>query len=390
MIKMKFKGLRVLLLDGFCRQNCILLKELHDLQCVVTTLCDSKLDVSYASKYPKKRIIDKKFKSDIAYYEKLIFDLAKTGAYDVIFPVVEESTEIISKNFDELRKYCRLICPPFDAFMKARDKQLTMKLCMENGIFCPKTKMDNESIEEYLATVNFPLALKPREGRGSVGFKKVNNKDELYKLINEKIISVEEYVIQEFIDEAEVHRVSYTFIDNDGIVKSSLISKSTRPYPLGVGTNSLFESVDMPEIAKQSENLLKIMGWRGYASVCFIENKDDGIPKVMEINGRISASFKISVIAGLHIVEQLLERALDMPVTPAPDKLKYGARVKHSQSSVLWFLKSTDRFRKEPTSTGKKHLKKDIVFSWKDPWPYVTYSIQCLKKYKKEMKKRER
>ena len=84
-----------------------------------------------------------------------------------------------------------------------------------------------------------------------------------------------------------------------------------------------------------------------------------------------------------------VERAFGEEVTPAPKNLKYGVRVKHSQSSTLWFLKSKDRFRKEPSSTGKRG-KKDIVFSWSDPWPYVTYSLQCLGKYKKEMKKRER
>ena len=102
---MNFKGIRVLLLDGFCRQNAVLLKELNDLGCVVTTLNDSKLDVGYASKYPKEKILDTRFKGDIKYYEELIIDLAKSGKYDVIFPVIEESTEIIAKTRDELVKY---------------------------------------------------------------------------------------------------------------------------------------------------------------------------------------------------------------------------------------------------------------------------------------------
>ena len=386
---MDFKGVRVLLLDGFCRQNAILLKELHDMGCVITTLNSSKMDVGYASRYPKEKLLDKSFKSDFAHYEKLIVEAAKSGKYDVIFPVIEESTEIIARNVDELTKYVKVVAPPLEAFEKAHDKQLTMKICMENGINCPLTKMDDETLDEYLAKVSFPLALKPRQGRGSVGFKKVNNRDELMALINDGTVKVEEYVIQEFIEEAEVHRVSYTFIDDDGVAKSSMISKSTRPYPLGIGTNSLFESVDMPEIARQSELLLQLMGWRGYASVCFIENEKDKIPKVMEINGRISASFKVSVLAGLHIVRQLLERAYGVEVTPAPADLQYGRRVSHSQAGVMWFLKSKDRFRKEPSSTGRKG-KKDVVFSWSDPWPYMTYSIQCVKKNKKEMEKRKR
>ncbi len=386
---MDFKGVRVLLLDGFCRQNCILLKELNKLGCVTTVLCDSKLDVSYASRYPKKKILDVNFKDDLGYYEELIMRLCESGEYDVVFPVIEESTEICARRRADLVKHVKVIAPPLDAFMKAKDKQLTMSLCMENGIFCPKTKMDSETLDEYLATVSFPLALKPREGRGSVGFKKVNNKEELLALIEDGTVKVEEYVIQEFIDEAEVHRVSYTVLDNDGAVKSSMISKSTRPYPLGIGTNSLFESVDMPEIARQSEELLKLMGWKGYASVCFIENEQDKVPKVMEINGRISASFKVSVLAGLPIVRQLLEIAYGAEVTPAPETLKYGERVSHSQSGLMWFLKSKDRFRKEPSTTGKR-TKSDIVFSLSDPWPYVTYTISCLAKYKKEMKKRNR
>ncbi len=386
---MNFKGKKVLLLDGFCRQNAILLKELNKLGCVVTTLNSSSLDVGYASRYPKKRLIDKTFKDDLKHYEELIFELAKSGEYDVIFPVIEESTEIIAKNADELTKYVKIVAPPLDAFEKAHDKQLTMKICMENGINCPLTKMDDETLDEYLSKVEFPLALKPRQGRGSVGFKKVESREQLDKLIEDGTVKVEEYVIQEFIDEAEVHRVSYTFIDDNGEAKSSMISKSTRPYPLGIGTNSLFESVDMPEIARQSELLLKLMGWRGYASVCFIENEHDKIPKVMEINGRISASFKVSVLAGLNIVRQLLERAFGVEVTPMPENIKYGMRVSHSQAGLMWFLKSKDRFRKEPSTTGRRG-KSDIVFSWSDPLPYLTYSIQCVKKNKKEMAKRKR
>ncbi len=386
---MNFKGIRVLLLDGYCRQNAILLKELNKLGCIVTTLNGSKLDVGYASRYPKKRILDDRFQEDLAYYEQWILDAARSGEYDVIFPVLEESTEIIARRIDDLTPYVKVVAPPLDACKKAHDKQLTMKICMENGIGCPITKMDDETMDEYLQKVSFPLALKPRQGRGSVGFKKVHNREELDALIESGDVVVEEYVIQEFVEEAEVHRVSYTVIDDNGNAVSSMISKSTRPYPLGIGTNSLFESVDMPDVAKQSELLLQMMGWRGYASVCFIENEHDKIPKVMEINGRISASFKVSVLAGLPIVRQLLELAYGVIVTPAPEQLNYGMRVSHSQAGFMWWAKSKDRFRKEPSTTGRKGIK-DIVFSLSDPLPYVTYSIQCVMKNKKGMEKRKR
>ena len=386
---MDFKGVRVLVLDGYGRQCAVVLRELHRLGCDITTLNVSKLDIGYTSRYAKKKLLEPQTKNNMEELKKVLDREIFSGNYDVVFPMLEPATEVLLENSDSYAPYVKLACAGKEGFYGAYDKQLTMKLCTENGINCPKTKMDDETLDEYLATVSFPLALKPRKGSGSRGFYRADTKEKLLELIDSGKVVVDEYVIQEFIDEAEVHRVSYTFMDQNGVAKSSMISKSTRPYPLVVGTNSLFESVDMPEIAAQAEKLLKLMGWRGYASVCFIESEKDGIPKVMEINGRISASLKVGVEAGLPLVRQILELAFDQEVTKAPEKLEYGLRVSHSQSGVLWFLKSKERFRKEPTSNGN-HKRRDVVFSWRDPIPYIGYSIQCLQKYKSEMKKRER
>ncbi len=386
---MNFKGLRVLVLDGYGRQIAVVLRELHKLGCEITTVNQSKLDIGNTSRYPQHKIVEPKIKGNMSELKKVLDREIPTGKYDVVFPMLEPATELLLENIEEYGKYVKIACAGKEGFYKAYDKQLTMTICMENGINCPITKTDNETMEEFLTKVKFPLALKPRKGSGSRGFYRADSKEILMELIDSGKVVVEEYVIQEFIDEAEVHRVSYTIIDNDGNVKSSMISKSTRPYPLVIGTNSLFESVDMPEIAAQAEKLLKLMGWRGYASVCFIESEKDGVPKVMEINGRISASLKVGVEAGLPLVQQILENAMGVEVTQAPEKLEFGVRVAHTQSSALWFLKSKDRFRKEPTSNGNRK-RRDVVFSWADPVPYFSYSIQCLQKYKTEMKKRER
>lgn len=386
---MNFKGLRVLVLDGFGRQMAVVLRELHKLGCQITTVNQSKLDIGYTSRYPKTKLYEPQTKGNMAELKKVLDREIPSGKYDVVFPMIEPSTELLLENSQEYEKYVKLACAGKEGFYKAYDKQLTMTICMENGINCPLTKTDSETMDEFLSKASFPLALKPRKGSGSRGFYRADSKEALMKLIDSGKVVVEEYVIQEFIDEAEVHRVSYTFIDHEGNVKSSMIAKSTRPYPLVIGTNSLFESVDLPEIAAQAEKLLRLMGWRGYASVCFIESKKDGIPKVMEINGRISASLKTGIEAGLPLVRQILENAMGEQVTAAPKKLEYGLRVVHSQASVLWFIKSQDRFRKEPTSNGNRK-KRDVVFTWRDPIPYLGYSIQCLQKYKSEMKKRER
>ncbi len=51
---MSFKGLRVLVLDGYGKQLGIILESLHKMGCITTTVNCSKLDVGYVSRYPEK------------------------------------------------------------------------------------------------------------------------------------------------------------------------------------------------------------------------------------------------------------------------------------------------------------------------------------------------
>ncbi len=384
---MDFKGIRVLVLDGYGRQCAIVLKELHELGCEITTLNTTRWDVGYASKYPKHKLMDPETRYDMDALKQVLDREILSDRYDVVFPMLEPATEVLWQNKEIYQKHIKYAMADEEGFYKAFDKQLTMELCMKNGINCPVTKMDDESMDHFLSKVKFPLILKPRVGSGSRGIHKVDSKEELDKLIGSGEIKTDEYVIQEFIRSGETHRVSYTFIDNDNETKTSILAKSTRPYPLGIGTNSMFESCKMPEIALQAEKLLKLMNWHGYASVCFIEGDEDHIPKVMEINGRISASLKVSYCCGAHVVRQILERTYDRDVTSYMGDYPAGIRVRHAQASFMWFLKAPDRFR-----DGVFNFRKtsDFVFSLADPLPWFAYSIGCTRKYKTEMNKRSR
>ncbi len=386
---MNFKGVRVLVLDGYGRQVAIILKELHALGCVTTTLNCSKLDVGYTSRYPKKKLLEPSTRYDLAELKRVLDREITSGNYDVVFPMNEGATDVLWANKDVYLQYVRYACAGEEGFINAYDKQLTMTLCQQNGINCPITKMDDETLEEFLSRVPFPLALKPRKGSGSRGFHKVDTREQLDQLIESGEVKVEEYVIQEFITAGETHRVSYTFIDAEGNVKTSLLAKSTRPYPLVIGTNSLFQSCRMPEVTAQAEKLLKAMNWKGYASVCFIESDEDHIPKVMEINGRISASIKISVMCGAHVVRQLMELAYGEEVTAYPTEYKEDLRLRHFQSDFMWFIKSKTRFKCRPRWFSPLRTK-DVVFSWSDPIPWFAYTISCMKRYKGEMEKRKR
>ena len=141
---MDFKGKKVLLLDGFGRQIASILIQLRRLGCVVTTMNASKLDIGYSSRYPKKKILVKGIREDSDIYREAIRKAISEEKYDIIFPVIERSTEIVHElNLNGELGDAKIVAAPKEAFEMAYDKQKTMTVCMENGIPCPITKLDN-------------------------------------------------------------------------------------------------------------------------------------------------------------------------------------------------------------------------------------------------------
>ena len=93
---MNYKGKRVLVLDGFGRQQASILRQLHDLGCIITTINASKLDVGYASRYPHKRKVVPGIRNDELLYKEVIKRELATGNYDIVFPMIEKSTNILT------------------------------------------------------------------------------------------------------------------------------------------------------------------------------------------------------------------------------------------------------------------------------------------------------
>lgn len=386
---MDFKGIRVLVLDGYGRQIPSVLRQLHDLGCVITTVSCSKCDPGYASRYPHKRILSPDFKDDMAVMEELIDRELCSGKYDAVIPVLESSTNFIVKNADKYEKYVKIAAAPYEAFIMAYDKEETLRICQKIGVPCPITKMDNETLEEYLSKVQFPLALKPRKGTGSIGFHKVETKEELYELIHCGKVVPEEYVIQEFIPQDDIQFVNYIVMDDNGEVRSSLVAEKRRWFPIDGGSACLLKTVNRHDIELMSCKLLKAIGWKGYCQVGYINDPRNNTPKILEINGRIPASIRLCYLCGINVIQQMLELAYVGAVTPFMNNKNIGVSLRYLQTDVLWFVKSKNRFKAKP-NWFNFYKNYDYIFSIRDPWPFFAYTFKGIFRYKKEMEHRKR
>ena len=386
---MEFKGKKVLLLDGFGRQIASLLIQLRKLGCIVTTMNESKLDIGYTSRYPKKRIVVKGIRTDSDIYREAIRKALSEDKYDIVFPVIERSTAIIHEMNDngELDDI-KFVAAPKDSFEKAYDKQQTMAICMENDIPCPITKLDNESLDEYLAKVDFPLACKPRHGSGGAGFKRVNNREQLDTYIENGVIKVEDYVIQQFIPQTEHMFGCYVMMDDNHKPVFSVVVETCRWFPIDGGPGCFIRTVDRPDIVAYAENLFSKLEWSGFGHLSFLLDPRDATPKVMEINGRIPAGIKICDYAGCTPVKYMLERAYGKTLVPVQHAIPTGLSLRYFHTDILWFIKSPRRFKERPSWFSIKRCK-DYVFSFGDPIPFFSYMIEHMITYKRDMDKRK-
>ena len=386
---MDYRGTKVLLLDGYGRQIPTLMEQLHELGCVITTVNDSKLDIGYVSRYPKHRVLIKGCRDSNTELRVYLENNLFYRNYDVIFPVLERSTDLLLTLKEENKLgEIKLICAPRDAFMKAYDKLETMRACIDNSIPCPLTKFENETLEDFLKKVKFPLACKPRKGSGSNGFYVVKEKSHLDKLIAEGSIILDEYVIQEFIPHSGSHYGVYAMFDSEGQLCYALPVQSCRQFPIGGGSGCYIRTINNQDIRRDTERLLKALGWKGFGHVGFILDPRDQRTKVMEVNGRIPAGVKICNRVGYPTVKLLLDMVYGEKIPKIEIEVPEDIGMRHFQADFMWFLKSAERFKTNP-SWFRIWNSYDYVFSWNDPLPFLSYTIEHILSYKKDMKKRK-
>ena len=385
---MDFSKVRVLVTDGGARQTLTILHNLKELGCYVGVLCTHKLDVCYVSKLPDQKILDKRASASNKDYISFLVEVIQKGAFDVLLPVAEMNTNVITYNEDYLKKYVKLACAPRKAYINAFDKQRTLELAMQNNILVPYTRKIGQTVEDYIDTADFPIIIKPRNGVGSIGFHKFERKNDFWPYVIEKKLNLDDYVLQEFVPHKKRYGV-VLFVDQNKNVCMAYTNEILRWYPIDAGSASLICSIDYPELIGDSAKLLKAMNWQGVAALSFMEDINTNEAKLLEINGRIPASIRLSCQCGFNVGKLLIEMAYEEKVERYPYNTKFGQLTRHFHAEVPWFIHSPDRFKCEPSWFSWKNTK-DVVF-WKDDLkPWIAYTVQKLVDYRKFLEKRRR
>lgn len=381
------RGVRVLLLEGFARQNMALMPALKKLGCHVTTLNASRLDVGYASRWPDVKLIEPWDRDDAEASARVMLRVLEAGHYDVVIPTTDFSARLLADHLEAASRWCHPAENGPERFYRAMDKQQTMDICAAAGVPHPATAADGRSVEAVLAAgLGWPLVIKPRIGYGGIGFHVVRDEAGLRARFDETAARWGGLLAQEYIPQTGRQMQCQVFMDADGAAKSAVLFDKTRWYPVAGGSSCCNTTLHDPRVVDDCVRLLRAMGWRGYADVDLIEDPRDGVAKVMEVNPRVTGGVKLCFAAGTDPARQIVELALGLPVTEYPD-YRDGVRLRYMHTDLLWLLKSPNRFRARPNWFDFRHTT-DQIFSPRDPWPWFTYTVQGLTRFRTEQAKR--
>ena len=316
-----------MVLDGISRKSLPVVRSLGEKGIDVTVGEAVRFHTSGFSRYCKRTIVYPSPKKSEKEFVNFLFDELKRKRYSCIIPVADETVLAVVKHKDELKNLTAVPFPDSSVFLKAADKENTLKIAIELDIPCPKTIFVSDLTElEYLKdSLRYPVVIKPKESYGSRGIRYISEKKELideYKMAHR----VYEYpLIQEYIPPGGAAYGVSALLDGLSEIKALFVHRRLREYPVTGGPSTQRVSVLKPEIANLGIRMLKALGWFGVAMVEFKVDPRDNTPKLMEVNPRFWGSLPLAILAGVDFPYLLYQLALGVDVEPV---LKYKSGVK--------------------------------------------------------------
>lgn len=369
---------KILVLDAGT-QGYITVKSLKKTGNSVYLLYNGKHNYADDSKYVDVKIQSKATYGETMYIET-VKDIIKKNSIDAIIPMSDFSSMFLSRHIEELIPMTKYVLPNIDVFERGYNKNSLMTLCEANGYPHPRTINGVNSLECIdVKNLKYPLLIKPNHTCGGRGMTLVKNCDELRTKFDDIQQQYGDCHLQEYIpqDGAQVE-VQIYINANKKLVASSVIYKY-RWYPENGGSSCCATSVMNDNVVEMCYQLLKDIGWVGFADFDLIEDPRDGVLKVMELNPRVPACVKAAVVSGIDwpniIVNEYLGREQQW------QDFKPDILLKHIGMESLWFLYSKNRFNTQPALWkvfGRNIYYQDLDLS--DPMPFVWGTWHNVKK----------
>jgi len=338
---------KILLLDGQTIQSLAIAKSLKKNNYNVVLFCDTKTSYGYRTRYADVKIICPSIVTNPLEFKLFLIDYLKRNTIDALIPMNDFSASFLSINKSEILKFTKFIIPDIDIFNNGYDKNKLMNICELNNYPHPRSAdLDLIDLNLAIEKVGFPSLIKPNITTGGRGITLVNSKQDFfdkYDLVKKEYGSCH---LQQFIAEGGKQFKVQLFLDYSGCLVASTVIDKIRFYPEKGGSSCCNKTIIDDSLVKLCYSVLKTINWVGFADFDLIQDPKTGESKIMEINPRVPACIKSSIVSGIDFATIIANKSLGLKLenySYTPNKY-----LRYFGLDLLWFLFSKNRFKTDP------------------------------------------
>jgi carbamoyl-phosphate synthase large subunit len=222
----------------------------------------------------------------------------------VVFPIIDEELQLFA---DHAARFAaegiQVITNSADTVRVAKDKWLTYQWCQREGVRAPTTWIAGRRE----ITLSFPVVVKPRAGRGSVGVHLAQNAREL----EHELGRGEDLLIQEYVDGPEFTVDILT--DQDGLVVSA-VPRERLMTKAGMCVKG--RTVSRPQLLELSVRVAEAFPLTPRGNLQFKQSRRDGEYYLIEVNPKFGAGLPLTTAAGVNMPLLLLKRLQGETIPP--------------------------------------------------------------------------
>jgi|GEM_PF-368498 len=258
-----------------------------------------------ASRYCRKYF---KWDLDNSYDGESLAFLIKLNRYlgkpVLLIATTDETALFISRNSEELKKYFLFPNIPFNLVKKLCSKKEMNSLALKYNMPVPETFFPDSLFDviDYSAKAKFPVLLKGIDGgklETKTGKKMVivNNKAQLINLYKRMETGNEKnLMIQEYIPDTKNHMWIFNgYFDASSKCLAAFSGKKLRQNPVFTGMTSLGVCQWNDVLVNLTKRFLSNINYSGPVDVDFVFDVRDNKYKLLDVNPRVGASFRLFV-----------------------------------------------------------------------------------------------
>lgn len=310
----------------------------------------------------------------------------------VLVPCSDLSVLQISEHRDRLTPWYRMSLADHDVVVRLLNKARFIEFANAHDIPIPPSRVLRNRADVLRAAeeLEFPCVLKPAvktlNWHGRVGQKAIvlDSAEQLRDFHQRLQPWSDELVVQQWIDGPATNQFTCNcYFDSEGEPLVTFVTRKLRQWPPATGIGCFSEEFDDAEVARETERLFSLAGYRGLGYLEMKRDECDGRCYVVEPNiGRPTGRAAAAEAGGVELLMTAYCDALGVRLPEARTQrftdIKWIHRRRDLQAAwKLW------RQRELTASQWRKSLrgrKLDAVFQWSDWRPFVGDTLQSFVK----------